>query len=124
MKNFLLYAAIIFAASFQSCAMLNPPQQPAYNLNDVVIWNENKKLTWDDFQGTPILGVNQSTEILVQMPASFVKNSLFLPTVTNVECYVDKKRSWVNKALTTKYSLEYNQTIFDIYELHARKLRK
>jgi len=122
MRCFYLFA--ILSIIFSSCALLQPPRQPSFNRDEVVIWNENRKLTWDDFQAAPILGVNQSTEILVQMPSSFVKSTLFSPVVTTVECFFDKKRSWVNKAFATKVTLQYNQTIFGIYELYARKLRK
>lgn len=123
-EKFTIAIITITSLFISSCAILNPPQQKAYNPEDVIFWNDTTKLRWEDFRGTPIYNNNQSCEILVQMPSYMVKGNLFLPVNTTVECFFDKKRSWVNQKLTSKYTLLYTQTMFDIYELFARKLRK
>jgi hypothetical protein len=91
---------------------------------DAFYWSETRRLTWDDFQGTPILGETVGSEILVKNPASIQRKNLLAKTQIFVECYFDKKSSWVNRKHATDDLLAYNQTIFDIYELYSRKLRE
>jgi hypothetical protein len=96
--------------------------------DSVVYWSETRKLTWDDFQGQPVVmsgnAGSPACEIVVKNPSSIERKNLFAKTKVVAECYFDKKNSWVNKAHTSDDLLLYNQTIFDIYELYTRKLRQ
>jgi|GEM_PF-1696598 len=122
MKKFVvifLYSIIIV-----SCSGLNSLQNSNIDENSIVRWDENRKLNWNDFQGESIKNAAISSELLIQMPAKFNKAALFLPSNYYVECYMVKKGSWVDSAKATEQSLKYNQSIFDIYEIYSRRLRK
>ena len=114
----------LYSILLVSCAGLNSPQYSSIDENSIVRWDENRKLTWNDFQGEPIKNASVSSELLIQMPANFNKAALFLSSNFNVECYFVKNGSWVDSSKATEQLLKYNQSIFDIYELYARKLRK
>lgn len=118
----ILYLFVIYSIS--SCSLLNPPIKNPINEDSIVRWNENRKLSWDDFQGQPIQNSTISTEILIESPAEFKKATLYLPATINVECYMVKNSSWVNQLYKNDQMLLLNQTLFDIYELYARKLRQ
>jgi hypothetical protein len=107
-----------------SCATTNPQKESSINPNDIVRWTDTTKLSWDDFQGQPIKEAKVGSEILIQSPTYFHKATFLSPASTTVECYVDKKASWVKKSQAKPQLLFYHQTLFDLYELHARKLRK
>lgn len=89
---------------------------------DVIEWNANRPLTWDDFQGVPqkrFAAASTSYDILkdyqhkgqgkmsVEIKAVFFKDKSW------------KKHQWMNELV-----LEHEQKHFDIVELFARKLRK
>lgn len=90
-----------------------------------ILWNESRKLSWDDFQGT-VLDQNNtiSCEIFVINPSSLQQSVRFLPAEFEAKTLFDKKKSWVNRENASDLLLKYNQTIFNIYELYTRKLKK
>ena len=95
-----------------------------YNQNDYLYWSETRKLTWEDFKGVPPgSSDNYSTEIFMSIPSSVEKDVLSSPKLTSV-CVFDKRQSWVNKNIANDALLIYDQTIFDIHEVYARRLRK
>ncbi len=120
-KRLFLFFFILLLAS---CAILNPKKEVVHDPGDIVRWTENYKLTWDDFKATPIKGAQHTSEIYIYLSAEYNRPALFLPGEPIVECYMDKNSSWVVKSSASKTILFYHQTIFDIYELYARKLRK
>ncbi len=95
-----------------------------YNKTDYLYWSDTHGLTWDDFQGEPLTSSNIGSEIFVYNPATIEKSNLFSSFKLTSICVFDKKHSWVNRSLADSSTLLYNQTIFDIYELYTRKLRK
>jgi hypothetical protein len=120
----LISLSIIISVLFASCAILAPQKEQTINPKDMVSWSDTTKLTWNDFQGQPIKEASFASELFVQYNAFFQKPTMFLPARTTVECYVDKRVSWALKGKATVQLLLYNQTLFDLYELYARKLRK
>jgi hypothetical protein len=95
-----------------------------YNQDDYLFWSDSRKLTWDDFKGVPEGSSNDySSSISVSIPSSIDKQLFIAPTFTSV-CVFDKRKSWVHKDVANDTLLLYNQTIFDIHEVYARKLRK
>ncbi len=120
-------AFFIFVGSFtllSSCATTNTQKESSINPNDIVRWTDTTKLSWDDFQGQPTKEAKVGSEIIIQSPANFHKATFLDPASITVECYVDKKASWVKKSQAKPQLLYYHQTLFDLYELYARKLRK
>ena len=108
---------------FFSCAGIF--QQQIDIPEDALEWSFERKISWDDFKGEPIIkDGNIVSEISVLNPAFFNKPHIFLPTNIKVFCYMDRKNSWADKSKVTDQLLLYNQTIFDIYELYTRKLKK
>jgi hypothetical protein len=59
----------------------------------------------------------------MSIPSSVEKDVLSSPKLTSV-CVFDKRQSWVNKNIANDALLIYDQTIFDIHEVYARRLRK
>ncbi len=113
----------LISTLFISCSTLAPHKEKI-NPNDIVRWSDTTKLTWNDFQGKPIEESSIAAEIFIQYNVFMQKPALFLPAISTVECYVDKRISWVVKSKVTPQLLFYNQTLFDLYELYSRKLRK
>ena len=82
-------------------------------------------LSWDDFQGTPPSNPSDiASEIKIWQPSFVGKKNLFSKIQVSVECYMDKRSSWVDRTRATNALLYYNQVVFDIYELYARRLRR
>jgi hypothetical protein len=95
-----------------------------YSQDDYLYWSETRKLSWDDFKGVPAgSSDNYSTEIFMSIPSSIEKDVFNSPKLTSV-CVFDKRHSWVNKNIMNDALLLYDQTIFDIHEVYARRLRK
>src|SRR5512140_1746120 len=92
----------------------------SYNQDDYLFWSDTRKLSWNDFKGTPQGSSNDySTQVSISIPSSIHKDALAAPTLTSV-CVFDKRNSWVHKNIANDTLLLYNQTIFDIYEVYAR----
>ena len=95
-----------------------------YSQDDYLYWSDSRKLTWDDFKGVPQGSSNDyTTQLFMSIPSSIDKTPVTAPALTSV-CIFDKRKSWVNKNIVSDTLLLYCQTIFDIHEVYARKLRK
>ena len=118
--SFLLLSLLLFQCTPGKLSEIHQ----TYNQDDYLYWSDSRKLSWDDFKGVPQGSSNDySTEIYVSIPSSIEKTAVTPPTLASV-CVFDKKRSWVNKNIANDTLLLYCQTIFDIHEVYARKLRK
>lgn len=91
--------------------------------NSCILWTQDYKLKWDDFQGIP-----DSTRTYHQQSAT--KTSIEVTTkiesrkiIYTVSCYFDKEKSWTINH-TSKSILAHEQLHFDIAEIYARNLRK
>jgi len=112
MKNSLITLAIFYLA------VVSYAQQTS---NDTIHWSESRQLEWKDFTGKAagkngVLG--QGTMV---MNAKFHKG---LRATTSVEAIFNRKSSFVSAEGKTVQQLKYFQTMFDIYEVESRKLRK
>jgi hypothetical protein len=107
-----------------SCAPTDIQKESSINPDDIVRWTDTTKLSWNDFQGKPPKDAKANSEIVIQLPAKFHEAKFLTSASTTVECYVDKKASWVRKSQAKTQLLLYNQTLFNLYEVYARKLRK
>jgi hypothetical protein len=84
---------------------------------EMVLWQENRPLTWDDFKGKPerrFAAASTSYDILKEVTKNSVEIKAVFFTQTSW-----KKTSWINDQV-----LAHEQKHFDIVELYARKLRK
>lgn len=89
---------------------------------DTLHWKESKPLSWEEFKGKPKNGM--SGEAFCQLDAQYEKPNPLKKTKFKIFAVWDKKKSWVAAASKTADELLYYQVLFNIYEVHARKLRK
>jgi hypothetical protein len=109
---------------FFSCTPADILKESGIDPDDIVRWTDTTKLSWDDFQGKPPKEAKAYSEIVIQLPAKFNEEKFLTSASATVECYVDRRSSWVKKPQAKSQLLLYNQTLFNIYEVYARKLRK
>mgnify|MGYP007098980895 CR=1 FL=1 len=91
---------------------------------DALRWSQQRPITWDDFLAKPVDDGQNGSEILIQSPSFIKKSTLLSKPVCTVDCFMDRRNSWALKSKTNDDLLRYNQVLFNIYELHARKLRR
>ncbi len=96
-------------------------KQPITENENIIIWNKNRLLTWDDFKGKP----DTTTEYLAVTDCNFNtkffsnKDTLHIST----KCYMECKTSWKKKKTLSTALLKHEQLHFDIAELYVRKLK-
>ncbi len=90
-----------------------------------ILWSSNKKLTWQDFKGTPdynsVAAAITASGISYEFSASIEGEKVFVDYQVN--CYFYPQNSWYNKQHASPAVLRHEQLHFDITELHARKMR-
>jgi hypothetical protein len=85
---------------------------------DVLVWDESRLLTWDDFRGKPAKRMSAASTHYDILKTVSEKGSLTIEAV--FFCNKSwKKVTWINQQV-----LEHEQKHFDIVELYARKLRQ
>lgn len=94
--------------------------------NQLLPWQQDRRLTWSDFQGEPEEEIDframTNWQLSYDFQLSKVKgeiNSQF-----NVYTFFDNQQSWVREGSGSQQLLQHEQLHFDIAELFARKLRK
>jgi hypothetical protein len=101
-----------------AAARTGTPKTITTNEDEMIPWQTQRKLNWDDFlsepqkQGDAVASTSTSLGISYQ-----VKNGELTYSIT---CNFSRKKSW--GLLKTEYILAHEQAHFDITELHARKL--
>lgn len=91
--------------------------------HDNIIWNENSRLTYDDFRG-PVPG-DKLDHKAITFSVIEIKFDQSAETVNvNVLSYFQKDLSWMRNDWKNDYTLRHEQGHFDITEIHARKARK
>lgn len=109
----------IAALLFVSCSLfsftVNNPES-----NDVIVWNEYRPLTWEDFQGkrTEDAAGDAGTVVQIKAKPYIVKDEVRY----DVSAVFVKNKSWADAH--TKELLAHEQLHFDIAELYARKIRQ
>ncbi len=88
---------------------------------NIIYWNKERKLTWDDFKGTPE-PTNGRIASNVGGVYIYFKQLNFINIEVKVVNVFDKKLSWTTTNLLSV--LEHEQLHSDIREVHARLLRK
>lgn len=99
---------------------------PAVDTEEVIIWQEDRKLGWDDFRGAPHgpEGYVASTNSGVAFSYSYGERNGRPRVRYEVTANFYPLRSWYRAEVVDSYILSHEQTHFDITELFARKLRK
>lgn len=115
MRISLTFVSLILAC--QAFAQSNPP-------NDTLHWNENRRLTWNDFKGESLDYTGFHGEAFCMNMADYERPNVFSKTTFTVTAVFDRTKSWVNPDAKTDLGLLYFQIMFDLYELHARELKK
>lgn len=90
-----------------------------------IVWQENRKLTWEDFRGVPnradtfVASTNSGISFSFSLKESEKGIEVDYTVLSNF--YPDL--SWHRPNKVSEYILKHEQTHFDISELFARKLR-
>lgn len=95
--------------------------------NDIkLLWSEDRKLTWEDFRGTPdrSVGFVASTNTGINFGYSFSITNNNVNVEYSVESFFSPEKSWFLQGQVSQHVLNHEQAHFDISELHARILRK
>lgn len=85
-------------------------------------WSSDRKLKWDDFQGTPY--ANAAEVAMTASSVEFNYHTRGNEIGWTVTAKYFPKLSWSNKQLQSDIILKHEQVHFDITELYARMFRK
>ena len=113
MKSFLLIGLLV--------ALVAP-----VDTEEVIVWQADRKLTWDDFKGAPHGPEDfvASTNSGVAFSYSYGERNGRARIEYEVTANFYPLRSWYRAEIVDSYILSHEQTHFDITELHARIFRK
>lgn len=92
--------------------------------NDTMHWNANTPLQWSDFKGEPEEGTVLKGQVLCINLAGFQRKSAHHHTQFHIVSVFDRLNSWMPEKDRTDATLKYYQVMFNIYELHSRKMRE
>lgn len=94
--------------------------------SEKISWQENQKLTWEDFRGTPIGSANfvANSHTGIGFQYSYGTNNEEIELNFSVNSYFYPAQSWYVPGKVSSHILKHEQAHFDISELHARILRK
>lgn len=91
-----------------------------------IAWNENSKLSWSDFKGTPNGSRDYvaSTNSGISFSYSYGERNGKINLEYTIQSNFYPDLSWYRPEIVNDYILRHEQAHFDISELFARKLRK
>ncbi|MBN2610935.1 MAG: hypothetical protein JXB00_05220 [Bacteroidales bacterium] len=112
----------IFIITFLTTANLAFGQNQ--QTSDTITWSEEYRLTWMDFRGEPLEFTGLGAEATCFLFASYSRPTAFSKIKCNVSAVFDRSKSWASLKAKNELALNYFRLMFDLYELHARKLRK
>ena len=87
---------------------------------DHIKWQENRKLTWDDFKAAPLKIGN--TAAMTTTHLGFSYNVTNGKVTYKIDCRFEKNKSW--GLVKNEWILKHEQGHFDIAEIFARTLNK
>lgn len=91
--------------------------------NNFIRWSPERRLSWNDFQGTVDPNRNPNTQAIAMVMLEVKTTAEDTRVVFQVSSSFNKSGSWtINR--TSEHILQHEQLHFDIAELHARKLRR
>jgi hypothetical protein len=93
-------------------------------ISDTLHWNATRELTMTDFKGETLEFTGLMGEAFCMMTANYERPTVFSKTNFKVYAIFDRTKSWVSLKSKSDNGLLYFQVMFNLYELHARELRK
>lgn len=106
--------------SFLLTAFILPLILLSHREEDFIKWNENRKLTWDDFKADPLkMG---STAAMTTTHLGFSYNVANGKITYKIDCQFEKNKSW--GLVKNDWILKHEQGHFDIAEIFARQLNR
>ena len=97
----------------------------AQEIEEGILWDENKRLSWSDFKGkVPPAAVPAATTasgVSYTYTANLLHHEVKLDFKVNAYFYSNE--SWYKPSVCTDNTLAHEQLHFDIAELFARKMR-
>ena len=96
-------------------------QRTSMSPSDVIYYNPNNKLTWENFRGKPVEGGRTAAITMsgfgysASMHATGQKGQLDI----QVYCFFNKNKSWVKPGRNTAYILTHEQHHFDVSYIAA-----
>ncbi|WP_103068806.1 hypothetical protein [Aquimarina sediminis] len=113
-RFFIVILSLVFCGSFA--------QEVVIENDSLILWQKDRQLTWDDFKGDPVEDkINALAEVHGRIKTIKTYWSNGVPRF-EIGCHFLKFDSWTSTK--DSLSLVHEQIHFDIYELHARKIRK
>jgi hypothetical protein len=88
--------------------------------NDVIPWETDKRLEWDDFLCEPRSGTDAVASTSTSLGIAYQLSDGQLKY--HITCYFNKEKSW--GLMRTDYILAHEQGHFDITEIFARRLNE
>src|SRR5690554_6270061 len=94
--------------------------------SEKIYWDENERLSWEDFRGKPRpnVGFVASTGTGIDFKYSFSIKGNEVEVSYSVQSFFNPQESWFLRDKVSQNVLNHEQAHFDISELHARMLRK
>ena len=117
-KNIFFLVLLLSSISVKAQVTVNIQWQNVTpgNADDIIHYDNKKKLTWPDFKGNPIASSPAAAVTESGFGYQLAMKSLNGKTSINITvyCYFDKNKSWVKKTMNTDYGLLHEQHHFDI----------
>lgn len=114
--------ALLLVFVYPIALLFSTSKQVYINDSDVILWQENRLLTWNDFKGKPAKRfAAASTNYDILKSIDFKNNTTAL---IDIKAVFYCKKSWKKDQWIDATVLIHEQKHFDIVELYARKMRK
>jgi hypothetical protein len=136
--NYNLLPILLFSFTILTVVMA---QESAYGIfvagSDMIKWDENRKLTWDDFQGNPYTttyetshpahaGAVAHTYFIFDYSWQFTSAQECHYKFTNILAiaHFDRSKAWVRDGYVTDFVLKHEQGHFDIAQISADRFNE
>lgn len=90
--------------------------------DEKIYWNIKRKLTWNDFKGSPNYTAEDKAITNCSFQSSFLIKNDSVKII--IKSYMNTTKSWVKNGYKIDYLLNHEQLHFDIAEIYARKFRQ
>ncbi|MEP7107208.1 MAG: hypothetical protein ABI760_04485 [Ferruginibacter sp.] len=123
-KLFLIAAGFLFSIASYSQKLsvaVNYVTNDGTPNNNIIYYQPNQLLVWDDFRGKPVEGTDAvaMTSAGFSLKLAFRNDEKTSQIVINVNCSFSKRDSWVKAGNKTAYILNHEQKHFDIAYIHT-----